>query len=180
MIRTFILLLLLVANHVVVLLVVGFNIHSITGNRHHNLHRPFVRGGSGRPSITRLLALKLDYPVGFDGPDTSIYSRNSIIANAKPQSVRVTSCEDLKRRIRDGYRVSSLDVRGDTRPAIGDVSQHPVIQAIHSRIKSKSTPGNRTDGMKIGLAIEGGGMRGCVAAGMATVLYMFQFHCTFF
>ena len=34
-----------------------------------------------------------------------------------------------------------------------------------------SRAGERRDGMKIALAIEGGGMRGCVAAGMAAVLF---------
>jgi hypothetical protein len=35
--------------------------------------------------------------------------------------------------------------------------------------QSGSLPGERDDGLKIGLAIEGGGMSGCVAAGMASV-----------
>ena len=35
----------------------------------------------------------------------------------------------------------------------------------------KSAPGNRKDGRKIGLAIEGGGMRGCVSAGMVTAVW---------
>jgi predicted patatin/cPLA2 family phospholipase len=49
-------------------------------------------------------------------------------------------------------------------------SAHPVIQAVISRWKEGSTPGNRTDTRKIGLAIEGGGMRGCVAAGMVAAI----------
>jgi len=31
-----------------------------------------------------------------------------------------------------------------------------VAEAIHRRIREGSRPGNRTDGMKIGLALEGG------------------------
>jgi predicted patatin/cPLA2 family phospholipase len=38
-------------------------------------------------------------------------------------------------------------------------------------IKSGSRPGERSDGKKIALAIEGGGMRGCVSAGMATAVW---------
>jgi len=42
--------------------------------------------------------------------------------------------------------------------------------AIHGRIASKSQPGARADGMKIGLSLEGGGMRGCVGAGMLAAI----------
>jgi tRNA-binding EMAP/Myf-like protein len=35
----------------------------------------------------------------------------------------------------------------------------------------RSKPSKRTDGIKLGLAIEGGGMRGCVSAGMVTCLH---------
>lgn len=47
---------------------------------------------------------------------------------------------------------------------------HPVIEAIVRRWELKSLPCQREDGLKIGLAIEGGGMRGVVSAGMVTGL----------
>jgi predicted patatin/cPLA2 family phospholipase len=49
--------------------------------------------------------------------------------------------------------------------------QHPVIQLIKERYLSNSKPGNRKDPFKLGLAIEGGGMRGVVGAGMASALH---------
>lgn len=52
------------------------------------------------------------------------------------------------------------------------VSSHPVIQAVVDRYTERSTPGNRRlgDNKKIALCIEGGGMRGCVAAGSTAAL----------
>ena len=49
---------------------------------------------------------------------------------------------------------------------------HPVIAAVVDRWRSESKIGNRCahDHMKIALCIEGGGMRGCVAAGSAAAI----------
>lgn len=47
---------------------------------------------------------------------------------------------------------------------------HAVRNLIQERYRSCSTPGNRQDGSKLALAIEGGGMRGCVSAGMAAAI----------
>jgi predicted patatin/cPLA2 family phospholipase len=46
----------------------------------------------------------------------------------------------------------------------------PVLDLIFSRAASGSVPGRRSDGHVIALAIEGGGMRGVVSAGMCAVL----------
>jgi predicted acylesterase/phospholipase RssA len=51
------------------------------------------------------------------------------------------------------------------------VTTHEVLQAVASRARSGSLPGQRDDGLRIALAIEGGGMRGAVSAGMALALY---------
>ena len=40
-----------------------------------------------------------------------------------------------------------------------------MIKALYERQKEGSEPGNRNDRKKVAIAIEGGGMRGCVAAG---------------
>lgn len=90
----------------------------------------------------------------------------------------------------------SLSVKGDTQiigsPERKDVI-HPVVQLVHERrrqiesIKAAkgieqsktSVNGNRNverilppnDGCRIALAVEGGGMRGCVTAGMVTALH---------
>jgi len=55
-------------------------------------------------------------------------------------------------------------------PAGSDQRDHPVIAAIHRRREEGSRPGARTDGRRIALAIEGGGMRGVVSAGMAAAI----------
>jgi len=76
--------------------------------------------------------------------------------------------------------LSSISVIGRTQ-AIGDPSLpdfvHPVVQLLHSRRRSGSLPTDprspsdrRADGARVALAIEGGGMRGCVSAGMAGAL----------
>lgn len=44
---------------------------------------------------------------------------------------------------------------------------HPVLTLLRERIASGSLPGQRADGCKLGLAIEGGGMRAVVSCGMA-------------
>lgn len=49
-------------------------------------------------------------------------------------------------------------------------ADHPVIRAILERYDKRSKPGLRSDGYKIALAIEGGGMRGCVSAGMTAAM----------
>jgi predicted patatin/cPLA2 family phospholipase len=46
----------------------------------------------------------------------------------------------------------------------------PVLAVIRRRAESGSLPGRRADGHVVALAIEGGGMRGVVAAGMSAVL----------
>jgi predicted patatin/cPLA2 family phospholipase len=43
---------------------------------------------------------------------------------------------------------------------------HPVPEVVFQRQKNGSLPGRRRDGLKIGLVIEGGAMRGVVSAGM--------------
>lgn len=45
-----------------------------------------------------------------------------------------------------------------------------VVQLIKARKASGSIPGSRTDGRKLALAIEGGGMRGVVSGGMVAAL----------
>ncbi|NYI03549.1 patatin-like phospholipase family protein [Allostreptomyces psammosilenae] len=49
-------------------------------------------------------------------------------------------------------------------------TDHPVLTALRRRRDEGSVIGNRTDGLKIGLAVEGGGIRGVVSAAMLTAL----------
>lgn len=47
---------------------------------------------------------------------------------------------------------------------------HPVRQVLQARRATGSKPGRREDGCKVGLAVEGGGMRGVVSGAMLTAL----------
>lgn len=51
-----------------------------------------------------------------------------------------------------------------------DQRSHPVVAAILRRRDEGSRPGRRSDGRRIALVIEGGGMRGVVSAGMAAAI----------
>jgi predicted patatin/cPLA2 family phospholipase len=48
---------------------------------------------------------------------------------------------------------------------------HEVLRVIEERVRSGSRPGNRSDGLRVALSIEGGGMRGTVSGGMALALH---------
>jgi predicted patatin/cPLA2 family phospholipase len=47
----------------------------------------------------------------------------------------------------------------------------PTLLLLQERVKSGSQPGQRTDGYRIVLSVEGGGMRGTLTAGMAYALH---------
>lgn len=69
-------------------------------------------------------------------------------------------------------RQRALYIEGDTQ-SIGSPEMqnmtHPVVQLLHERRKSGKTA--EADGLKVALSIEGGGMRGCVSAGMVAAIY---------
>ena len=94
--------------------------------------------------------------------------------SAMPQ--RVFDLNQLRELIEAGYRVQDLDVRGDCFCNLSSTSLHPVPQALYDRVRQRSEPGNRQDGRRIAIAIEGGGMRGCVASGMVTALWHLGLH----
>jgi predicted patatin/cPLA2 family phospholipase len=67
-------------------------------------------------------------------------------------------------------RAGSADVTEETNPLPtrkGGCDLHPVLAALLARAGASSRPGHRRDAWRIGLAIEGGAMRGVVSAGMA-------------
>lgn len=49
--------------------------------------------------------------------------------------------------------------------------EHPAVQLAWRRAKTGSRPGQRTDGAKLALVVEGGGMRGVISAGSLMMLY---------
>src|SRR5215475_4732556 len=54
--------------------------------------------------------------------------------------------------------------------ARADLAAHEVPRVLAERLHADSRPGQRADGLRIALSIEGGGMRGTVSAGMALAL----------
>jgi predicted patatin/cPLA2 family phospholipase len=59
----------------------------------------------------------------------------------------------------------------DADRAAADQTAHEVVRVLRERLRNGSTPGHRTDGLRVVLAVEGGGMRGTVSAGMALALH---------
>jgi predicted patatin/cPLA2 family phospholipase len=51
-----------------------------------------------------------------------------------------------------------------------DLREHPVVRTLRRRREEGSRPGARTDGRRVALLIEGGGMRGVVSAGMTAAI----------
>jgi len=66
----------------------------------------------------------------------------------------------------------TTDTSNETQKMGMSLSAHPVLQLIQRRVKTKSIPGSRekNDTATLSLAIEGGGMRGAVSAGMAAAI----------
>ena len=64
----------------------------------------------------------------------------------------------------------SLDPHRAPATMTEDQRGHPVVQLIRRRRDEGSKPGARTDGRRIALVIEGGGMRGVVSAGMTAAI----------
>ncbi|KAG2453129.1 hypothetical protein HYH02_002456 [Chlamydomonas schloesseri] len=48
---------------------------------------------------------------------------------------------------------------------------HPTLRLIASRLRSGTQPGARRDGARLGLVVEGGGMRGCISGAMLMALH---------
>src|SRR5947209_18409474 len=73
----------------------------------------------------------------------------------------------------------SPDPLRDPSTVTEDQREHPVVQAILRRREEGSKPGRRTDGRRIALVIEGGGMRGVVSAGMTAAIEQLGLHDAF-
>jgi predicted acylesterase/phospholipase RssA len=82
---------------------------------------------------------------------------------------------DDRENIDYDFLLRSITVQGDTQ-IIGSPDHpdyvHPVAKLLYERKRNKSvcSEGPRPDGAKVALVIEGGGMRGCVTAGMVCAL----------
>jgi predicted patatin/cPLA2 family phospholipase len=56
------------------------------------------------------------------------------------------------------------------------IDHHPVLQVLRNRRETNSRPGHRRDSYKVGLAVEGGGMRGIISAAMLSAIEDLGFH----
>ena len=84
---------------------------------------------------------------------------------------RVHTVAEFDELLAQGVPLSDLDVRGDTAMPDGrSFADHEVGKLLLARKARGYTPGLRDDGQHLSLAIEGGGMRGCVGAGAVSAL----------
>lgn len=95
--------------------------------------------------------------------------RNAAAGKVTQDQVNITSMEDLNQYFsqvtvkNSDLMLRKLNVVGDTQCV--DAS-HPVAQLLHHRKLH-----GKTDKAKVALAIEGGGMRGCISAGMICAIH---------
>jgi len=66
--------------------------------------------------------------------------------------------------------LSSTQPVGAQPPPASASAAHDVLRVLAARSRSGSQPGAREDGLRVALAVEGGGMRGTISAGMALAL----------
>ena len=84
------------------------------------------------------------------------------------QQIGFTDCTTSEQMIACGnIPASRVRAFGNTSTILSD---HPVIEVMLKRWKTNYRPGIRNDKCKVGLAIEGGGIRGCVAAGATAAI----------
>lgn len=125
----------------------------------------------------RLLLLALGLAAAGRAPPGRPSARSAArpFAAAGRLAAKSTAVADVAtfRRLLDEnqLQVGQLDVRGDTSALRGGARVHPVLVALRARTAAGSKPGARADGLRIALAIEGGGMRGAVGAGMVAALH---------
>ena len=85
--------------------------------------------------------------------------------------VAISMCFNLKYSPQNKFRSTPINTQIYDSVPIGHV--HPVVYIVLQRWKEGSLPGERhmLDKNKVALCIEGGGMRGCIAAGASAALH---------
>jgi hypothetical protein len=130
-----------------------------------------TRSFGGFWKVDHALKAWRQFPRGFHRP----LNEDGSIMHQRPKQpqlgIPVKSVQQLKEVFKQGYRVQDMDVRGDIASLLENSDVHPVVQALYERKRQNSKPGERkaNDTAKIAIAVEGGGMRGCVSAGMISV-----------
>lgn len=134
-------------------------------------------------ATTAAAAVAAAVPAELDGPAQSVAAA---AAQREVKTLRPAQNGESGRGLEgdeDGATTasnSSSDEEGDEEAAGASRAEgaaapaqplHPSVQAVLDRAAAGTKPSEHGDGRRIGLAIEGGGMRGCVAAGMASCLH---------
>jgi predicted patatin/cPLA2 family phospholipase len=89
--------------------------------------------------------------------------------------VHIKNVHQLRQAILDdGHLLKNVD-SSTAEFSTNQVLSHGVIELMVRRYKEGTTPQNRTDDSTLAVAIEGGGMRGAVSAGMAAAIYSLGF-----
>jgi predicted patatin/cPLA2 family phospholipase len=73
------------------------------------------------------------------------------------------------------FRRFAQDILRSSIAMTEDHREHPVVELMQRRRAEGSRPGERDDGRRLALAIEGGGMRGVVSAGMTAAIEQLGF-----
>ncbi len=56
-------------------------------------------------------------------------------------------------------------------------AEHPALEVVKARWLDGTAPGRRRDGLKVGLVVEGGGMRGVVSGGALQAMHDLGMRC---
>ena len=121
------------------------------------------RASSGSPRWTRKVATLLRAAVRAWRESDAAYS-----------AMRVDGpSDDAFATPREDASSSRKESASDDEDALAGL--HPVLRALVRRKRSGSKPGARTDAMRLGLAVEGGGMKGVISASMCGELLRLGF-----
>ncbi len=106
----------------------------------------------------------------FDGESATESPKESPKAESKKRHIR--NVQELRTAVLDdGLELKQTQLIYET-ATLGakELLNHDVIQLLSERAKTNSLPGHRKDNATLALALEGGGMRGAVSAGMAAAI----------
>lgn len=97
--------------------------------------------------------------------------KSSKTKKPKSEAIIVNDVEGLRLAVLDKQTdLKKVHIENYVKEQTGAISDHEVLRLIKERFETYSTPGNRRDNATLAIAMEGGGMRGCVSAGMAAAI----------
>ena len=106
--------------------------------------------------------------------EPSIIDNESVTESVKAESKKrpIQNVQELRAAVLDdGLELKQTTLIHKTATLNAkELWNHDVIQLISERAKTSSLPGHRKDNATLALALEGGGMRGAVSAGMAAAI----------